>query len=132
MGLTVQIHGGPLNIRESMKVETHKKLIGLALLLAAGTLTGQPQTTELREPTAVKTVVPVVPYEMARHQIAGVVTVSFKVDSAGRPHDLRIEDASHDAYEQSVLNALRQWRFEQAASDVRYKLPFVFNSGEAN
>jgi TonB family protein len=69
-----------------------------------------------------------VPQAFARQNISGRVEVSFKLDNAGQPRDIRVEKASHTEYAESVVNALRQWRFEDAnATNVRYRLPVYFN-----
>lgn len=115
-----------------MKVEKKITMVGLILFVFGTALWANPETTELREPVAVKVVVPVVPYSFASLGISGKVDVEFKIDENGRPRAIRVEDASHPEYAESVRNALRRWRFEEASTEITYRLPVLFNRGEAN
>lgn len=112
-----------------MKIQTNKTLTALFLLvLGSAALVAVPETTELREPEAIKVVVPVVPYDFARYDISGEVEVTFRIDDEGRTQDIVVETASHQEYAESVMNALRQWRFEQPeVSGIKYRLPVLFN-----
>lgn len=113
-----------------MKVETNtRKLIALLLLgLSGAALVAQPGTAELREPKAVEVVTPVVPAEFARYKVGGEVEVLFRIGEDGRPRDVEVVAASHTEYAESVVNALRKWRFEhENGGDVLYRLPVLFN-----
>jgi len=57
---------------------------------------------------------PVYPAEMSGKKVEGVVSVIFIVDASGKVLDLRVEKASHPAFEKPALDAVRQWRFEPA------------------
>lgn len=115
-------------ISEPMKVKNKILLITLALGLAGTPLVAQPSTAELKEPTAIRVVGPVVPYDFARMQVRGNVEVTFRINEKGRPTDITVEEASHSEYAESVKNALRQWRFEEPMqSGIKYRLPVIFN-----
>ncbi|MGC9451768.1 MAG: TonB family protein [Oceanipulchritudo sp.] len=105
-------------------------LITLALLVSGngGVLLAQPETTELREPEAIRVVEPIVPYEFSRYNIRGNVEVTFRIDEEGRPDEIVVETATHNEFAKSVKNALRQWRFERPeVPGMKYRLPVVFN-----
>jgi TonB family protein len=113
-----------------MKYKAKHAMMAL-LLLALGngvSLLAQPETAELREPEAVRVVAPVVPYDFARYGITGAVDVTFRIDDEGRTRDIEVESASHHEYAQSVVNALRGWRFEAPdVAGIKYRLPVRFN-----
>lgn len=112
-----------------MKVEKNNALIALLLLvIGVGPMLAQPETAELREPETIRVVTPVVPYDFALLGIEGRVEVTFRIDEAGRTRDIEVENASHPEYAESVLNALRGWRFEQPeVAGRKYRLPVLFN-----
>ena len=112
-----------------MKIKNTNVLKALLLLfLGWGSLGAQPMTADLREPEAIEITTPVVPVEFARHRIAGQVAVTFRIDEKGRTRDIKVVDASHPRYGESVKNALRSWRFERPeTTEVMYLLPVRFN-----
>jgi TonB family protein len=113
-----------------MKDQSKNALIALLLLVLGngGSLLAQPETAELREPEAIRVVTPVVPHEFARYGITGDVQVTFRIDDEGRTRDIEVETASHHEYAQSVINALRGWRFETPdVPGMKYRLPVRFN-----
>lgn len=111
-----------------MKVETKKlSIVLLTLVLGMGALVAQPSTAELREPEAIEIVTPVVPAEFVRYGIDGEVQVTFRIGEDGRARDIAVESATHREYGESVMNALRKWRFEQPeVAGIKYRLPVVF------
>jgi len=112
-----------------MKVESKTTLIALMLLVAGtGPLLAAESETSFREPEVLRAVKPVVPPEFARYTIPGKVAVTFLLAEDGRPQEIEVESATHDKYAESVINALRQWRFAQPeTADLKFRLPFVFN-----
>jgi TonB family protein len=113
-----------------MKVEKKNALIALLLvMMGGGSLFAEaPETTDLREPMAIRVVNPAVPYPFARYGIKGSVEVVFRLDSDGIPRDIEVETASHPEYAESVENALRSWRFEEpVVADMKFRLPVLFN-----
>ena len=112
-----------------MKVENNRIRSALLLLvLGTGSLVAQPETAELREPRAIRVVEPMVSYTFGRYGITGKVEVTFQLNEQGHPRNIKVEAASHTEYAESVLNALRQWRFEQPeVAGITYRLPVLFN-----
>jgi len=113
---------------ESMKMK--RIILTVGLLAIAGSLFGGiPESTEIREePKMVEVVTPVVPSALKRFELPGKVDVEFRLDDEGRPHSIKVVAASHDGYADSVVNALRQWRFESGLPENRvYRLPVRFN-----
>lgn len=74
--------------------------------------------TDLDEkPRLVGQVKPSYPPELKRQKVDGRAVVFFIVDRQGRVMQPRIEDATHPAFGQAALDAIRQWRFEPAKRD---------------
>lgn len=109
--------------------------LGITLMLAttAFVFAGESaQTTAKTEPVAIKTQAPEVPYDIARLGIEGEVIVLMRVDENGRVQTVQVEKATHPVYADSVVNAVRSWRFEPAKVDGQavsrqVRLPVVFN-----
>lgn len=85
-------------------------------------------------PRAIRTTVPSVSYRHILRDPGGKATAEFLLDEEGRPTDITVVATSSTAYEDAVVDALRQWRFERAGPDtpwtgVRYRLTFVFTDG---
>lgn len=112
-----------------MKVEINKLLIALTIMVPVpGLLASVPETTELREPEAIRVVKPIVPSEFSRYNITGDVEVTFNIDDTGDLYNIEVEQASHPEFAESVKNALRGWRFERPEVEgVRYRLQVLFN-----
>lgn len=113
---------------ESMKVNCIKAIIASTMaIVSVGLFADEAETMELRHPQTLHVVSPSVPYELSRANVEGDVKVLFRIDESGRPHDIRIESASHVEYANSVKSALRSWRFEQPEQPDRlYGMPFLF------
>lgn len=121
-----------LTKNESMKVI---KTFALALLLSIGLAVSQgmaaPETLEIQAPVPNEVEVPSVPTEFRGLNIPGSVTVLFRVDETGIVRDLKVEDSSHPEYAESVVNAVRTWRFYPAEKNGvpvarTVRLPFKF------
>jgi len=67
-----------------------------------------------QKPRAIFQAMPLVPAEMRGKKVVGVVTITFVVDAAGKVSRLKVEKASHPAFEKPALDALKQWKFEPA------------------
>jgi RNA polymerase sigma factor (sigma-70 family) len=83
-------------------------------------------------PAPVKTVPPAYPAELKLLGIPGQVMVSLVVGSDGIPEDLRVEQATHEAFGEEAKKAAQQWRFKPGMKDekaVRTKVtvPFRFS-----
>jgi TonB family protein len=65
-----------------------------------------------QKPRAVFQAAPVYPSAMRGKDVEGVVSVIFIVDESGKVKSPRIEKASHTAFGQPALDAVKQWKFE--------------------
>jgi TonB family protein len=112
-----------------MKVEMKNVLtVLLTLVIGLGVANAQPETTELKEPQVIRVVEPIIPVEYRGESVEGLVKVTFRITEDGRPHEIEVESATHDAYAISVKKAIRQWRYEVPSEAGRkYRLPVYFN-----
>jgi protein TonB len=69
---------------------------------------------ELEAPVPVRMVPPSYPTEMRKERTGGVVTVSCVVDEKGQVTETEVIKATHQAFVQPALDALRKWRFKPA------------------
>jgi protein TonB len=65
-----------------------------------------------QKPRAVFQAAPAYPAAMRGKDVEGVVSVIFIVDASGKVKSPRIEKASHTAFGQPALDAVKQWKFE--------------------
>ncbi len=81
----------------------------------------------LPPPAPISAVKPVYPFEAARAEISGTVTVVFAIDQAGLVHDIQIIECKRLEFRDSTLGALARWRFPRQAGGP-YKLTFSYVS----
>lgn len=66
-----------------------------------------------QKPRIIKKVSPVYPFKARRRNISGQVVLRFLVDTRGRVAQVMVRSAEpQDVFEESALEAVRQWRFE--------------------
>ncbi|MDP0500510.1 MAG: energy transducer TonB [Verrucomicrobiota bacterium JB022] len=111
-----------------MKVKFYTLILGFILsLFAVSAVSAQSSTSE--EPKALKVIEPSLPYEVARYKISSEAMVRFKLDSNGRPVGIRVESSSDRDFAESVVRAVRQWRYEvpEGYNGQEFRLPVVVN-----
>lgn len=69
--------------------------------------------------TPVNTVVPHYPETARRDRIEGEVTVCYRIDRQGRPHEVRVRYSSHRVFERPARRALRASRYAPLDKDVK-------------
>ena len=99
------------------------------------TSAGSADIAGLTPPAPLRTVDPLFPYEMKRAGISGFVRVVCLVDESGRVKDPVAEYASHAAFIDPALAAVRLWTFTPAyrngvATPLRVNLPMQFTFAE--
>lgn len=67
--------------------------------------------------TPINTVVPNYPETARRDRIEGEVTVCYRIDRQGRPHEVRVRYSSHRVFERPARRALRASRYAPLAKD---------------
>ena len=107
------------------QIEAEKTLPLNAVLMAADVIV--PLNLLEEKPVAIKTVDPVLTYEMQRN--GGSATISLTVDRDGTPKDLRVESATDPALGKVCMAAAAQWRFRPGMVKgepvrTRVSLPF--------
>ncbi|HAV64238.1 MAG TPA: hypothetical protein DCY13_17960 [Verrucomicrobiales bacterium] len=70
-----------------------------------------------KPPAATMVIPPRYPRELERQQLEGTVVLVFVLDEKGRVKEPRIENSTHNGFEQPALEAVRQWMFEPAVKD---------------
>jgi protein TonB len=85
-----------------------------------------------RIPQVIYRVAPVYPYEMKHGGVAGSVSLMFICNTEGHVKNIEVRSASHRAFVEPTIRALRGWRFEPGIKDghpvnVRMIAPFHFN-----
>lgn len=73
---------------------------------------------------------PVYPAAAKKDKINGVVLLSFTIDQDGAPKDIQVEKSLRDDFDQSAMDALRQYRWKPFllnGSPVEIKLKMEFN-----
>ncbi len=108
----------------------------LALVLAAPSSAERHSATQAKTPQpklvhSVPVPYPEVPEE---ERVAGRVIAEFLVDEEGHVKDVEIVDSLGKAFDDAVLGALPQWRYEPAERDgepvaVRYTVSVRFVAG---
>ena len=83
-------------------------------------------------PKSIVTASPTYPPELKRARIEGRVDVIYIVSPQGNVKSVRITDATHRQFAESVRNALRRWTFEPGKKDnqdvsTRVRQSFGFN-----
>ena len=83
---------------------------------------------------AVLAVTPAYPADALRSRASGVVVAQLTMNPSGVPDEIRIVQAPCQAIVNSVLDALKQWRFAKPLRHVTLtgKLYFYFVMDEAN
>lgn len=102
----------------------------LALVPAAPAAEGAATTTS---PVPVKTVMPEHPEEFRGNQVVGEAAVECLVTAEGKVAEAQVTSASHPAFGEAALVAVRQWEFKPAerngvAVPVRVTIPFRFDA----
>ncbi|TVR54093.1 MAG: energy transducer TonB [Puniceicoccaceae bacterium] len=84
-------------------------------------------------PVPTRTVAPVVPPELRRQNLSGMVSVAVIINERGQVIDSRINRSNQPEFDQLAVDAVRQWRFQPGKKDgqpvkVRVIIPLRFNS----
>lgn len=82
-------------------------------------------------PKPLRMVQPIYPFDLRRADLSGEVNLSAIIDENGRVQNARVEQTTHDAFNQPALDAFQQWTFQPAARDgapiaVRVAIPMKF------
>jgi protein TonB len=82
-------------------------------------------------PTVLKRVMPVYPEEAKADNLEGIVYVQIRVGTDGSVKDAKIAKSEQPVFNQSALDAVRQWTFvpaqkDGAAVDVSVTLPLRY------
>jgi protein TonB len=85
----------------------------------------------LTPPRPLRTVEPFFPTEMQRAGISGSVRLTCMVDETGRVRDPLVAYASHRAFVEPALDAVKNWRFKPAEREgvpvaAQISLPIAF------
>lgn len=83
-------------------------------------------------PVPVRMVPPKFPTEMRKEGTGGLVTVKCTIDEKGNVTEPQVEKASHEAFVQPALEALRKWKFKPAKKGgnpvaLRVSIPIQFS-----
>ncbi len=104
----------------------------LALMAAAGWL-GFPleMAAEKTSPKPLDIVQPEYPAELKARLVEGEAVVTMTISEEGLPVDCVLKSATHEAFGEAAMEAVRQWRFEPARQDgkavaTRVNLPLRF------
>jgi protein TonB len=81
-----------------------------------------------RRPEPISTTRPVYPAELRGAKIAGEVIVRYVVTPEGLVTRITIEQTSHELFSDSVISALRKWRFRPGEKDGRVVASWVRQS----
>lgn len=122
----------PNKSMKSLNVKTIRNIVlGLLAIAPSALLAAGPQSADTDLPVATKIVRPYAP-ELQSYGIKGDVSVIFRLSENGKPRDIVVESSTHSVYADSVVRALRGWKFDVpenlADSNVRYRLPFEFRT----
>ena len=122
-----------------MKIVTMAALAGVALtgslmVFGSGVETSSKifELGEVDEKPVVKDdVPPVYPKELKAARINGRVVIQFVIDEEGNVESAFVEKSTDAGFEESALEALKQWKFFNAVKDgkavkVRVRAPLVF------
>jgi TonB family protein len=103
-------------------------LIVLSLLTLTGSLlTADPPSTVIAAPQAIEMEQPEVPVNYRRWGYTGEVVVTFQINEAGQPENIRLESYDDRICAKRVTSAVRQWRFEApVAKGVIYRQKVKF------
>lgn len=123
-----------LPVRPMKPFAVMKPKILLPLLAAAFAFsTGTARADDaLEPPVPVRTVAPKYPTEMRRDGTGGVVTVSCLIDEKGNVTEAEVQKASHQAFAQPAVDALKKWKFKPAKRGgapvaLRVSIPVQFS-----
>ena len=112
-------------------------LLGLALGVLATSLAQAQAAKDFDErPMPVKSVAPIYPAKMKSERVSGVVLVKVVVDENGDVVERTISKSSRQEFEDSALDAVRQWKFKPAkkggvAVKATVSIPIRFSMDEA-
>ncbi len=92
-------------------------------------LRGQPD----RNVVASHMVIPIYPHELEAERLVGSATVRCHIDTSGKLVETRVVAATHPAFGEAALAAVRQWQFGPAVKDHHYvestiEIPFDFKA----
>ena len=106
----------------------------LIVLLAAVVFGSTPMTANdaVEPPVPVRMVPPRYPVEMRQEGTGGIVTVKCTIDEKGNVVEPTVEKATHEAFVQPALDALKKWKFKPARRDgavvsMRVSIPIQFS-----
>lgn len=100
------------------------KTLTLASLLVALPVLANAAATIPSLPVVTKAVNPEVPVDF--RGVKGEVQVLFRITAEGTVQDLKVEGASHQELAESVVNAVRLWKFEPVVdAEGNTKTPLV-------
>jgi TonB family protein len=76
-------------------------------------------------------VIPIYPREMEPEKLAGSATVRCRIDASGKLVETRVVEATHPAFGEAALAAVRQWEFGAAVKNHHFvesniEIPFNF------
>ncbi len=77
---------------------------------------------------------PSYPPELRKRNRQGTVYIVFTVDTGGRVVNLKVDKSTDPAFDDSAMDAVKQWRFEpgtRGGEKVQFKMriPITFNAG---
>jgi len=95
-------------------------------------LRGQPDRTVV----ASHMVIPIYPHELEPEKLVGSATVRCLIDASGNLVEARVVGATHPAFGESALAAVRQWKFGAAVKNHHFvestiEIPFNFKAPPA-
>lgn len=107
------------------------KTLTLASLLLALPVLANAVAPDASLPVVTTAINPEVPTDL--RGVKGTVNVLFRITAEGNVQDIKVEDATHQEFAQSVVNAVQLWKFEpvvDAEGNTRtplVRLPVRFN-----
>ncbi len=109
-----------------------KNTLILLLAVFAFGFVGAQADDSVEAPVPVRMVPPKFPTEMRKEGTGGLVTVKCTIDEKGNVVEPQVEKASHDAFVQPALDALRKWKFKPAKKGgnpiaLRVSIPIQFS-----
>jgi periplasmic protein TonB len=107
------------------------KFLSVLLAVLAFGFVGAQADEGIEAPVPVRMVPPKFPPEMRREGTGGLVTVKCTIDEKGNVTEPQVEKATHDAFVQPALDALRKWKFKPAKKGgnpiaLRVSIPIQF------
>ena len=111
-----------------------KNLLLVSVIVAATGLVSSPSVSvaEKTSPQPLDIVRPEYPEDLKAQMVEGEAVVTLTINEEGVPEDCVLKEASHEAFGEAAMAAVKQWRFKPATEDgeavsVRVNLPVRFN-----